>query len=160
MSARIYENLHTNTYDYWQNSKTLTCISYICVYVCACVHTWKSYTPFPHSISAHSQHFIYVYKTRVCDYICTQCTCMCVNMYKYIHDQSYTQIPNICNPSYMYIIHMYMYVLHMYVTTYVHMCVKICVWLHMYICVWTYTNTYIPNLILHPRIFPTLRICI
>jgi len=60
---------------------------------------------------------------------------MCVNMYKYTHDQSYTQIPNICNPSYMYIIHMYMYVSHMYVTTYEHMCVKICVRLHMYIYV-------------------------
>jgi len=137
-----------------------TCVwKYVCDYICTyvCEHIPIHTYPILYSIPEYSQPFVYVYNTHVyvCithvfDYIRAQCTYMCVNIYKYIHTLSHNQILSVYkffflsvyNPSYMNIIHMYTYVLHMCVPKYVH---------NAHTCVSTYTNQYIPNLMLHPR---------
>jgi len=67
---------------------------------------------------------------------------MHVYVCQHIQNLSHNEILSVRNPSYMNIIHMYTYVLHMCVTKCVH---------NAHTCVSTYTNKYIPNLMLHPR---------
>ena len=110
----------------------------------------QSYTPFPHSIPAHSHHFIYVYKTRVCElHMHTMHVHVCEHVQIYTWPILYSNSEYLQPFVYVYYTHVYVFITHVCDYKWTHVCEDMCVTTYVYMCVniykYIHTLSYTPS---------------